>query len=685
MRQPAWDQYETALLIEAYINITNEPSSRKATVHGLSQTLRERAVKNGKLIDNVYRNVNGINLRLYEIQYLFLDNGRGITKTSRLFKNMVNLYKNDKSEFMAVLRKAKGEDKSDRQRETTDRHYIRDDKENFYNWLISKNIEKNEATRIVRSLKKAEDYAKEEISSNCKLLSATTDEIIKTIQTLTIYSPFIEQAETENNWQIKALRYYLEYSTINSASSVNTDHTPILKIDSKKRIIRQSRNLMGWTVYRKVKSTESYLNKQKQVKSEYERDAITKRQATADISYVGYANDEESYKYWLYDIQNLSDATCKNNLSAIRAAERYLLLNEYEPYTLFGAEKKEAASAVRFLLDDITFCKTYGTYKSQLRKYLSYLEYPNSSYSKRNNKVTTSNRSNSNQGRGAYSKVDSVGIRDDDDLYRLKYPYLYTSIQNVSNTYYRPNGFTLNEICRLVGTNDKRTVYEILEHVSWALKEKDGSKYYLSSKSNEGKKTQKQPKPSTVKNKTQNVVERPSDILKRKILNSECISIGEITSYARANKLSFSLLYYLNSFNDTHFLIDGFTLADINYIGINKEIAKIVEAAILDEITETVPIADLNCISSFPEINVPWNAWLIYSTLKRWSNKIDVAASNSHFRNAFPLVAPKNRMANSFSNFPALPHSGEIAKVDDLDIIDDLIEDYIAEELGYEL
>ena len=140
-------------------------------------------------------------------------------------------------------------------------------------------------------------------------------------------------------------------------------------------------------------------------------------------------------------------------------------------------------------------------------------------------------------------------------------------------------------------------------------------------------------------------------------------------------------MHFINSFNDTHLLIDGYTLASINYIGVNQEIARTVEKEILKEVNRTVPIADIGCIASFPAINVPWNAWLIYGLLKKWSNKIDVGVSSSHFKKAFPLLSPSGMMAESFSKFPTFPHSGKMGKVDDLDTIDDLIEDYLAEYL----
>ena len=59
MRQPKWDKFETALLIEAYWKIKADPHQRRAIVAELSTTLRARA---DFAIDDTFRNENGINM-----------------------------------------------------------------------------------------------------------------------------------------------------------------------------------------------------------------------------------------------------------------------------------------------------------------------------------------------------------------------------------------------------------------------------------------------------------------------------------------------------------------------------------------------------------------------------------------------------------------------------------------------
>ena len=75
MRQPKWDKYEAALLIEAYWKIKNDGAHRGAVISALSSTLRNRASFE---IDDTFRNENGINMRLGELEYLFSEGKAGL-------------------------------------------------------------------------------------------------------------------------------------------------------------------------------------------------------------------------------------------------------------------------------------------------------------------------------------------------------------------------------------------------------------------------------------------------------------------------------------------------------------------------------------------------------------------------------------------------------------------------------
>ena len=104
MKHPEWDKYETALLIDTYWRIKSNPSQKKALVLELSASLRSCSPSE---IDETYRNENGINMRLGELDYLFSSGEYGLKKTSNLFRDMVQMYLNKNDEYQIVLSEAK--------------------------------------------------------------------------------------------------------------------------------------------------------------------------------------------------------------------------------------------------------------------------------------------------------------------------------------------------------------------------------------------------------------------------------------------------------------------------------------------------------------------------------------------------------------------------------------------------
>lgn len=99
-----WDEEETALLIDTYLQVEAKQLTLKEAVPLLSNQLRQRAKWLGIEIDGIFRNENGISMRLSEIQYLMTDGDFGLKNTSNLFKDMVHLYKTNMRLFKEILK-----------------------------------------------------------------------------------------------------------------------------------------------------------------------------------------------------------------------------------------------------------------------------------------------------------------------------------------------------------------------------------------------------------------------------------------------------------------------------------------------------------------------------------------------------------------------------------------------------
>ena len=105
LRQPRWDQYEVALLIECYINVTEKGRPLEDELIRLSTVLRQMAINTGLEIDEVYRNLNGMHWQ-YGFMKATFEGAKNSGNPSKLFFDMVALYKNDTVEFHELLEEA---------------------------------------------------------------------------------------------------------------------------------------------------------------------------------------------------------------------------------------------------------------------------------------------------------------------------------------------------------------------------------------------------------------------------------------------------------------------------------------------------------------------------------------------------------------------------------------------------
>ena len=101
-----WNSLEEALLVEAYVAVFIEERPHDKIVKELSDRLRFYGQKIYGVIDDKYRNTNGINMKLRNIQYLFTDGESGLSSVSIMDKDIYNLYKQDQVKFRELLNEA---------------------------------------------------------------------------------------------------------------------------------------------------------------------------------------------------------------------------------------------------------------------------------------------------------------------------------------------------------------------------------------------------------------------------------------------------------------------------------------------------------------------------------------------------------------------------------------------------
>ena len=106
-RQPQWDIYEAAILLDGYLETVQKKEPKTHTIKRISDDLRTMAVNRGISIDSVYRNENGISYQLQSIESAYL--GRKVyVPATRLFQEIVQLYQNNNEKYLEILMEAKG-------------------------------------------------------------------------------------------------------------------------------------------------------------------------------------------------------------------------------------------------------------------------------------------------------------------------------------------------------------------------------------------------------------------------------------------------------------------------------------------------------------------------------------------------------------------------------------------------
>lgn len=104
-----WDMSEAVIMLNALISAREGRMSRKDAIEVVSSELRARAKRNGIEVDDIFRNVNGITLQMSMMEYILTDGEKGMKKSSmsKLFQDVVAMYRNDRATYEKTLREAR--------------------------------------------------------------------------------------------------------------------------------------------------------------------------------------------------------------------------------------------------------------------------------------------------------------------------------------------------------------------------------------------------------------------------------------------------------------------------------------------------------------------------------------------------------------------------------------------------
>ena len=309
MRQPKWDKYEAALLIEAYWKIKNDGALRGAVISALSSTLRNRASFE---IDDTFRNENGINMRLGELEYLFSEGKAGLKNTSDLFREMVDMYRNDKTNFEQILSEAKVQ--------PYNKSSVR---EQFCEW-VKETSPKLRPDIVCQLLEIGEEF--------CKKLKVLALPLFETTDVDTVK----KYVRTVTNNKIFRIRNKKQYPAIVSAANMYYS------------FVRALPELEKASITQEVIEETAASNTAVQGDNGQTVDSVVPMQ-------VPSGSLESNFSKWLLEVEKMAIPTCRSYVSALHSAESFAAENQLGTGSICTFNYDEALATISSLMQDARF------------------------------------------------------------------------------------------------------------------------------------------------------------------------------------------------------------------------------------------------------------------------------------------------------------------------------------------
>lgn len=299
-RQVPFTEYEAALLLDAYLKTLSGEKERMESVRDCSLQLRQMALNAGSEIDDIYRNVNGISFQMASMESAY--QGHTIMKpATRLFTEIVLLYRNDVARYQQLLKEAKGMasakidmDQSDAATTVSFRH--------INSMAFSKPVSLSYFGEV-----KPESSWKGLYVDACKSLLDDYPDIFTRLKAESLHGSGKTWLVDAENLHLLAVPKQLEEGLFVETNCNASDLVKNLKwlldecsVDYENVVITYT-NKDG--------------KKEASVPAPVTTSAFQKKQY--------YRQDKEDFYRWLQNDQHMAEGTCRSYVSAIRGAEHF--------------------------------------------------------------------------------------------------------------------------------------------------------------------------------------------------------------------------------------------------------------------------------------------------------------------------------------------------------------------------
>lgn len=199
--QKQWDKYEAAILLNFYLRYLEGALSKKDAIQTVSKRLRTMAKNNNVIIDDTYRNISGIIFQLLSMESAY--NGFTITKpASKLFAEIVALYKNDRKQFDNLLMEAMSMSDESKQ----------DNQDKYITWLSQK-VSPAQLSELYMMYEIIDEFCVERKVLKKPLLQTTELEMVKAAQQMIEQNKVFRFLHKREMKKIStAMKHYVTYA-----------------------------------------------------------------------------------------------------------------------------------------------------------------------------------------------------------------------------------------------------------------------------------------------------------------------------------------------------------------------------------------------------------------------------------------------------------------------------------------
>ena len=318
-----WTMYEVALLIECYVNVNERGADLDTELKTLSVDLRNMAINSGKEIDDVYRNLNGMQWQYQFIKSAFSGLDVGSRRPSQLFSDMVALYKTNKSEYEKVLKTAyylAGKMITDMDAETV--------KQRFIGWIKKNKIKKFFVEQCCRCIDSVSEYAVNHSISRISIWEFTDYKEFNKIRI---------RLSADSIFRGRDRRLFKAFD------KVGKFYADFLKEIYSSPFVSNSENIPVYIDGSKVEKNEPFESKE----LESNRDNVK--------VHISVDNILDDYSKWLLQVKGVATVTARAYVSSLRGADEYALQHGIILSSLILLEGNDLSGAVKSILSNEDF------------------------------------------------------------------------------------------------------------------------------------------------------------------------------------------------------------------------------------------------------------------------------------------------------------------------------------------